>query len=55
MKCSDDKFTTVLLNYGYGKGNNIFILKCNRCNVVECLVRIDYHSEVAFVLRLPCH
>ena len=55
MKCSDDIFSTVLLSYGYGKGNHMFILKCNRHSVVECFVRIDYHSEVSHVLRLPCH
>ena len=53
-KCCDDIFCTVMLNYGYGKGNYMFILKCNRYSVVECLVRIKYHCEISHVLRLPC-
>ena len=53
-KYSDDVFRRVLLNYGHGKGNYIVALKCNRCSFVECFVRIDHHSEVSYVLRLPC-
>ena len=33
----------------------MFVLKCNRNSGAECLVMIDYHSEVSHVLRLPYH